>query len=417
MPIPLEECRRTATGVTWSTEQLLPLLNEAAMRKMAVLKIHSHPGGFAAFSDVDDRSDQDLFASVFGWVDTDDPHASAVMLPNGEIFGRAILSSGVTFPLASIAVAGDDVRFWHSEPGGDVLPAFTRRHAQAFGAGTTALLRRLSIAVVGCSGTGSIVVELLARLGVGHLVLVDPERIEEKNLNRILNATIEDARAERSKVEVLRDAVAGMGLDTRVTAIGENLATPLAVRTVAGCDVVFGCMDGVEGRHLLNRIAAFYAVPYFDMGVRLEADGCGSVDQVCGAVHYVQPDRSSLLSRGVVSLERLQAEEMRRINPSEYKERVRVGYLRGVLEDRPAVISVNALTASLAVSEFRARLHPHRLDPNSDFATVWVSLTQGSMHREGEAEECQVLARHVGRGDVEPLLDRPELSEPSSAAV
>ena len=63
--------------------------------------------------------------------------------------------------------------------------AFTLRHAQAFGTGTTALLRNLSVAIVGCSGTGSIVAEQLARLGAGRLVLVDPDRVEEKNLNRI----------------------------------------------------------------------------------------------------------------------------------------------------------------------------------------------------------------------------------------
>ena len=49
----------------------------------------------------------------------------------------------------------------------------------------------MSIAVVGCSGTGSPVIEQLARLGVGRLVLVDPDRVEEKNLNRIVNATRE----------------------------------------------------------------------------------------------------------------------------------------------------------------------------------------------------------------------------------
>lgn len=46
---------------------------------------------------------------------------------------------------------------------------------------------------IGNSGTGSIVVEQLGRLGVGEFVFVDPDAIEAKNLNRILNATSEDA--------------------------------------------------------------------------------------------------------------------------------------------------------------------------------------------------------------------------------
>ena len=50
------------------------------------------------------------------------------------------------------------------------------------------------------------------------------------------------------------------------------------VRAVAGCDVVFGCMDSIDGRHLLNKLATFYVIPYFDPSVKLEADGTGGGD-------------------------------------------------------------------------------------------------------------------------------------------
>ena len=62
------------------------------------------------------------------------------------------------------------------------------RTRQAFGDGTTDLLRSLSVGVAGCSGTGSWVIELLGRLGIGRLVLVDPDTIECKNMNRIVNS-------------------------------------------------------------------------------------------------------------------------------------------------------------------------------------------------------------------------------------
>lgn len=51
-------------------------------------------------------------------------------------------------------------------------------------------MRRLSIAIIGCSGTGSPVVEQCMRLGAGELVLVDDDRIEDRNINRILNSTM-----------------------------------------------------------------------------------------------------------------------------------------------------------------------------------------------------------------------------------
>ncbi len=258
--IPYEECSvRTPICVTWSTESLVPMLVKAAEADSAILKIHSHPGWFPKFSETDDEADSQLFESVYGWIDGDDPHASCVMLPDGQMFGRIIKPSGEFEPLATIAVAGDDLYFWHSDGDSrDTVPEFARRHAQAFGAGTFDLLHRLSVAVVGCSGTGSPTIEMLARLGIGQLVIIDPDRIEEKNLNRILNATLEDAQNGVFKVDVLDRAVRQMGTGTEVTPIAENLFDAETVKAVAECDILFGCMDSVDGRHLLNKLAVFY---------------------------------------------------------------------------------------------------------------------------------------------------------------
>src|SRR4051812_46861269 len=61
VPIPYEECSlRTPNRVTWSTERLRPLLERAAARDLAILKIHSHPGGYKQFSLTDDASDADI---------------------------------------------------------------------------------------------------------------------------------------------------------------------------------------------------------------------------------------------------------------------------------------------------------------------------------------------------------------------
>jgi hypothetical protein len=412
VPIPYDECKlRAPDRVTWSTQRLLPLLEMAASRDLGILKIHSHPGGYGDFSSTDDESDKDLFNSVFGWTDSAFPHASAVMLPQGRMFGRAIMPDGSFESLDSILVPGDDLHLWIPQRSG-TLPAFAQRHAQLFGAGTTRRLRDLSIAVVGCSGTGSPVIEQLARLGVGRLVIVDPDRVEEKNLNRILNATREDAYLRRPKVEVMARAIAAMGFGTELEIIAGDLATPRAVKAVAECDVVFGCMDGVEGRHLLNRLAAFYVLPYFDIGVRLEADGKGGVNEACGAVHYIRPDGTTLLDRKVYNAEQLKAAGLRRTDPKAYREQVKAGYIRGIAEDRPAVISINMQMASAAVNEFLARLHPYRHDDNAESAVVRTSFIQGVQYREAEETGSGAFAAHIGKADVRPLLSMPELSEP-----
>jgi hypothetical protein len=414
--IPYEECAvRTPVRVTWSTDALVPLLNKAARNDGAILKIHSHPNGFSQFSETDDIADCDLFPSIYGWVDGDAPHTSCVMLPSGEIFGRIVKADGEFEPLATIAVAGDDLHFWHSDDVyKEAVPEFARRHAQAFGAGTFNVLRRLSIAVVGCSGTGSPVIEMLARLGVGRIVIIDPDIVEEKNLNRILNATIEDARRGEFKVDVLARAVKQMGTGTEVVPTARNLYDAETVKAVAECDVLFGCMDSVDGRHLLNKLAVFYSIPYFDIGVKLVADGEGGVEQICGTVHYLQPDLSSLFSRGTYTLEQFEAASLKRANPQEYEKQRKEKYIVGVQEDRPAVISVNTQFASVAVNELLARIHRFRDDDNGKFAATRISLTQAQPYHEPESEPCRMFARHAGRGDVSPLLEIPELSEEST---
>lgn len=416
VPIPYNECKvRAPDRVTWSTQRLVPLLETASRDDLAILKIHSHPGGYTDFSDVDDASDSDLFNSVFGWTDSKYPHASAIMLPGGRMFGRAILADGSFQALDSILVPGDNLHFWIPSPG-ERVPSFTQRHAQLFGSGTTRRLREMSIAVIGCSGTGSPVIEQLARLGVGRLVLVDPDRVEEKNLNRILNATREDAYLKRLKVEVMARAIALMGFATELELIPGDLASPLAIKSVAECDVVFGCMDGVEGRHLLNRLAAFYVLPYFDVGVKLDADGRGGIDEACGAVHYLRPDGSTLLDRKLYTVEQLKAAGLRRTDPKAYREQVKAGYIRGVNEDRPAVISINMQMASTAVNEFLARLHPYRHDDNADSAAVRTSFIHGENYRAREESPSGMFAAHIGKADVRPLLSMPELSEPEDAS-
>lgn len=83
--------------------------------------------------------------------------------------------------------------------------------------------------------------------GVGKLVLVDPDSVEERNLNRILNSGKEDSYLSTLKVHVVARAIAHMGLGQEVLCLASDLATPAAVSAVASADIAFGCMDSAEG--------------------------------------------------------------------------------------------------------------------------------------------------------------------------
>src|SRR3546814_7980818 len=59
----------------------------------------------------------------------------------------------------------------------------------------SAILAGSRVAIIGLGGVGSLLVELLARLGVGQFVLVDPDRVDPTNVPRLVDATPWDAMA------------------------------------------------------------------------------------------------------------------------------------------------------------------------------------------------------------------------------
>lgn len=408
--VPYEECSvRTHDRVIWSTAILDRLMAKIWRAGLSIVKIHSHPGGYDQFSQLDDESDSALSISFDGLFQEGRMHGSAVMLPDGSIFGRELIGGQIGVPLRSVMIAGEDISIFGSSRS-TALRDDDLRNQQAFGGGTVSLLSGLRVAVIGCSGTGSIVIEQLARLGVGEFVLIDPDVIEMKNLNRILNATADDAECQIPKVLVAKRMIDALGRGQTVLPLQMNLDSAEAVHRVAECDVILGCVDTAEGRNLANRIAAYYVIPYIDVGVRLVADGQEGIESIAGAVHYCKPGGLTMLERGAITTEQIRAEELLRTDPVRYRELRRQRYIIGVSEDRPAVISVNMFFASLAVNELLARMHKFRNVANSEFATVRGDLCEFVLYREpGEASKGH-LAKEVGVGDCEPLLGRPSLS-------
>lgn len=410
--IPHDECfSRSHDLLQWPTERIIPYFERIGRQDMALLKIHSHPGGYDKFSSTDDYSDHEFFDSAFGWAVGDQPHASAVMLPGGGIFGRFFFHDLHHEPINKVLIAGDEVLIYRNNISVGI-DEFAIRTAQTFGERTYQELKNLTIGVVGCSGTGSPLIEQLVRLGVGNLVIVDPDIVEFKNLNRILNTTHADAAMRRPKVEVLKDAIQNIGLDTVVTSYQQNLYDNIPLlETLAECDIVFGCMDSVDGRYLLNQLCSFYLLPYFDLGVKLQADGNGGIEKICGSVHYIQPGKSSLISRGVYSMEDVRAAGQLRKNPSEFENLRKNAYIKNVNVNSPAVISVNMNIASHAVNEFLNRIHPFKADLSKNYALSTIDITENYIVNvsEDEMPEDSYLRKKMGRGSMIPFLEMPEL--------
>ena len=104
---------------------------------------------------------------------------------------------GAASPLDHMTVIGPRIRTIYPEParrspGSD--PIYDR-HARLFGDLGQDILSRLKVGIIGLGGGGGVARqgEWLARLGVGHIVAVDFDRIEPSNLPRVVGATRSDA--------------------------------------------------------------------------------------------------------------------------------------------------------------------------------------------------------------------------------
>lgn len=408
--VPYGECRREENLLEWRTERLEEILAEAVREGLTLLKLHSHPGGYEKFSRLDDASDAEVFGAFHDWTRAGLPAVSAVMLPGGRLFGRSFFNGRETGALERVSVVGEDLKFWDYDKQASPVSEITKRTRQVFGGATTELIGKRSVAVVGASGTGSLVIQQLGHLGVERLVVVDPDYVDDVNLGRIVHATARDAVAQRLKVEVQRRFIEALPFGTEVVDLPTVLAGEEAIRAIASCDVVIGCMDQLEGRHQLNRLAAFYSLPYIDVGVHVESDGDGGVSELCGAVHYLLPGGSTLQQRGVYTQAQLDAAVLLRENPAEYEKRRDEGYLHGVSEERPAVITLNSRFAAQAVEELLMRLHAIRSSGNGAYAMQSIDLVTGLHVNEPELDVQSPLARFVGCGDQEQLLGLPALS-------
>ena len=408
MDINVEDCvTRTGKELSWATEKYLTpnLVERMDSQRLSLVTAHSHPSGYRQFSRVDDRNDLHLFPSVHGWFDDGRPHGALIMLPDGSMCGRSVDNRGYFTPFEKICVAGERLTF----PGSEKIPfepemEYGKRVAQTFGKGTFQLLRSLKVGVVGCSGTGSIVAELLARNCIGSIVLVDPDRVESKNLNRILNSSSKDAFAGTFKTEVIARAILNMGMNVLTETITAETSALEAINALKTCDVIFGCVDSAEGRYHMDCLAAAYLIPYFDVGVRLDANGTGGISHAVASANYVRPGGKSLLERGIYSSEQVRAEGLRRNNPEYYKQQRAAGYLAAIGEDHPAVISLNMQAACLAINDFLARLHGFRLDENAEFAIQKFSLTHGVYSFEETCGDTSFFRKYLGSGDHCELL-------------
>ncbi|MDP3630765.1 MAG: sulfur carrier protein ThiS adenylyltransferase ThiF [Actinomycetota bacterium] len=125
------------------------------------------------------------------------------------------------------------------------------RDDRATGRDDRAPLRSATVAIIGCGGLGSSVAEMLVRSGVGALVLIDFDRVEEDNLNRQL--FFRD-QLGRLKAEALAETLRRIDPSVHLDVVVERVTAANLLPYVFGCDVLVEAVDGVDDKAMIVNV-------------------------------------------------------------------------------------------------------------------------------------------------------------------
>jgi molybdopterin/thiamine biosynthesis adenylyltransferase len=139
------------------------------------------------------------------------------------------------------------------------------RQIMLFGEDAQQRLKNARVFVAGAGGLGSPLCTYLAVAGIGHLRLVDFDRIELSNLNRqILHW---DKDLNRLKIESAREKLEQINPSIEIEAFSERIDQSSVESLVGEADGIVDCMDNFPTRYLLNRTAIRRRIPFFHAAV------------------------------------------------------------------------------------------------------------------------------------------------------
>jgi hypothetical protein len=272
------------------------------------------------------------------------------------------------------------------------------RQILMFGAQGQARLARAVVGVVGAGGAGSLIIEYLARLGVGHIIVADPDHLESSNLARVVGARPRDARLQKSKVGIAKRLARAANPKIEFTAIQETFARDSVARRFRHCDFLFLAADTASARLVFNAIVQQFYIPGIQVGAKVHANHeSGELLDIFSVMRWVLPGAGCLWCGGLISPHRLALEA----KTDAERESQRYGTETG----NPSVITLNAVAASHAVNEFLFAILGLRAAPDvSVGGQMWHHLAQryaiDGLSAAADCSECSDEAHsRFGRGD------------------
>lgn len=327
------------------------------------LAVHCHGGrDRVAFSSIDQASHARGYPALQQI--TGRP-VGAIVVARGAVAGDIWVDQVQRADLSSTTVLGSSIVMLTPSPpeAPGVLDSTFDRQARLFGADGQRRLSSIRVAVVGLGGAGSMATEMLARLGVGELVLIDPDRLEISNLTRVVGSRRSDLnlgpsesrwprwlRREQTsdaslKVDIAARAIADAGLSVEVTTLPKDVGDRRALEHLISSDWIVLSADSQRARHFVNLVAHAYLIPVVQLGVKVAVNQVtGEVGDIFTVARRVLPDSGCLWCNGLIDPTQLQLESL-----GEEGDRARA-YV-GPDAPAPSVISLNGLAVAAGVTD------------------------------------------------------------------
>ncbi len=277
------DVRVTPSGWEVETSALINIVNKAVRLRSTLIEAHNHSGRMPRLSATDRKGFQDFVPYVLDSL-PGRPYGVTVW-GDDTVYGEFFFEAGRTGTIDSITAAGDHLAQVVSHNEDPIDPSFSRQVVWFTEAGQRQL-GRTRVAVVGAGGTGSQAVQALVFMGVRNFLVIDFDLADSTNMNRLVTATAADIGTP--KVILARRLVKNVAPASHVDALQENLRCRQALDKLKGVDVIFGCVDNDGARLILNELALAYRIPYFDIGVGINASD-GTVSEAGSQVDAVIP--------------------------------------------------------------------------------------------------------------------------------
>lgn len=146
----------------------------------------------------------------------------------------------------------------------------------AIGSEGQARLGRSRVAVVGCGGLGSILSQLMVRMGVGRVTVIDGDRPDITNLHRQILFDEADVAERHPKAQTAAEKLRRMNSQTEIVGIAERLHPANADRLLTGHEVILDGTDNLRTRLLLNDWSIRNGIPWV-YGAVMSAKGMSLV--------------------------------------------------------------------------------------------------------------------------------------------